>query len=112
MRMLPLAKFTCLLSNTMKTNIITAAVTAYCACKICCGSNARGITASGQKPIQGITVAASLPFGSSVVIQGHTYKVQDRLSKRFDKRFDIFFNSHKDALKWGKTNVSVTIIKL
>ena len=95
------------------TNIITATITAYCACKVCCGPNAKGITASGHTPIEGTTIAAprTIPFGSKVIINGHTYSVQDRLSKRFPDRFDVFMSSHKRALIHGiKTNQTITII--
>jgi len=88
------------------TNILAATLTAYCACRTCCGANAaHGITASGVAPRQGITVAASrnIPFGSRVIIGTHTFIVQDRLAKRFDNRIDIFFNSHADARKFGIT---------
>lgn len=94
----------------MITNLI---VTAYCACHICCGSKASGITASGLKPVEGITVAASrsLPFGTRIIIDGHTYKVQDRLAKRYDNRIDIYMVSHRSALSFGKQIKQVTIIK-
>jgi len=94
------------------TNIVIATITAYCACKEVC-TKGTGITANGNKPIQGITVAASrkIPFNSTVNINGHTYIVQDRLHKKFDSRFDIYYKSHADAKKFGiKTNQTVTII--
>ena len=97
----------------MTTNIITATITAYCACKLCCGPNAKGITANGQRPIQGITIAASrtLPFGTTVIIGDKTFRVQDRLAKRYDNRFDIYFTKHSDAKKFGiKYGQQVTII--
>jgi len=92
----------------MITNLI---VTAYCACHICCGPNAQGITASGKKPIEGITVAASrkIPFGTKIAIDGKTYIVQDRLAKKYDGRVDIYMSSHKKALNFGKQQKQVTI---
>lgn len=97
----------------MITNIVVATITAYCACKTCCGPNAKGITANGQLPTQGITIAAprKISFGSIVSIQGKSFVVQDRLAKRYDSRFDIYFTKHSDAKKFGiKTNQTVTII--
>lgn len=84
----------------MWTNLL---VTAYCSCHICCGSHATGLTASGHKPIQGTTIAASrsLPLGTRVYLEGHWYVVQDRLSKRFDSRMDIYMSKHSDAKKHG-----------
>jgi 3D (Asp-Asp-Asp) domain-containing protein len=98
----------------MTTNIVTAVVTAYCSCKLCCGPTAKGITANGNRPIQGTTIAASrkIPLGSSVRIDGHHYVVQDRLARRYDSRFDIYFNRHADAKKFGiKTQQVKVIIK-
>jgi len=92
--------------------LTNAVVTAYCACHICCGSWFKTAkTADGHTPKQGVTVAASrsIPFGTKVLIDGHTYIVQDRLAKRFDNRIDIYFNNHKDALKFGKQRKNVTI---
>lgn len=96
----------------MTTNIIMAVVTAYCSCTKC--TKGTGITANGSKPQQGITVAASrsIPFGSKAIIGGVEYTVQDRLAKRFDKRFDIYFAEHKDARQFGiKTQQVVLIIR-
>jgi 3D (Asp-Asp-Asp) domain-containing protein len=92
----------------MITNLV---VTAYCACSICCGPHPSGLTASGKKPIEGITVAASrqYPFGTRLMIEGHTYIVQDRLAKRYDDRVDIYFSKHKDAKKFGLKHESVDI---
>lgn len=91
------------------TNLI---VTAYCACRVCCGPQANGLTASGAKPQQGITVAGPrrYPLGSKVIVKGHTYLLQDRLAKRYDNRIDIYFNNHKDAAQFGKQFLAVTII--
>lgn len=92
------------------TNII---ITAYCACQICCGPHASGLTASGKAPIQGVTVAASrkIPFGSHIRIQGLTndFIVQDRLAKRYDNRVDIYFDKHSDARAFGKQLKQITI---
>ena len=102
----------------MITNIINATLTAYCSCKLCCGPNAKGITANGQRPKEGITCAGSrrLPFGSIISYSTDNGKfehrtVQDRLAKRFDSRFDIYFESHEKARQFGiKKNQTVTII--
>ena len=95
------------------TNIITAVVTAYCACTTCCGPNATGTNAAGLKAVEG-TIAASrtIPFGSTVIINKRRYVVRDRLAKRYDKRFDIFMSSHAKAKEFGIcTNVVTIIVK-
>ena len=89
-------------------------VTAYCACEICCGKSATGITASGRRPVEGRTVAASrsIPLGTRIHIEGIGWRVvEDRTARRYDGRVDIFFASHKEALKFGKQERKVTIIK-
>ena len=96
----------------MTTNIITATITAYCACKLCCGPNAKGINANNTRPIPNHSIAASrkIQLGSKVIIAGHTYTVDDRLARKYDSRFDIFFATHKDALQFGIKTQTVTII--
>ena len=97
------------MSGITLTNIT---LTGFCQCKKCCGPKAKGICADGHRPVQGITIAASrsIPLGTKVLINGHTYTVQDRLARRFDKRIDIYFNSHKDALHFGKQTNNVTVL--
>jgi 3D (Asp-Asp-Asp) domain-containing protein len=90
------------------TNVI---ITAYCACTICCGPSASGLTASGKRPVEGVTIAASrsIPFGSRITIDGHTYTVQDRLAKRYDSRIDVYFREHKAAKKFGKKTRNIKV---
>jgi 3D (Asp-Asp-Asp) domain-containing protein len=91
--------------------LTNAIVTAYCACRICCGPDAANITASGKRPVEGITIAVprSVPLGTRIVIGGVVYTAQDRTAKRYDGRFDIYFKRHKDAIRWGKQRLTVTI---
>lgn len=88
-------------------------ITAYCACKKCCGKT-DGITASGVKAVEGITVAADtkkLPFGTQVEIDGHIYTVQDRGGAIKGNRIDIYFESHEKALQYGKQTKEIIILK-
>ena len=80
----------------------TFKLTAYCACKKCCGKS-NGITASGARAVEGVTVAADkrFPFGTKLIIDGHEYTVQDRGGAIKSNRIDIYFTSHKSALKFG-----------
>ena len=96
----------------MMTNVIVAVVTAFCSCKICCGPNAKGICANGKAPVPQTTIAASrtIPLGSKVLLNGHEYRVDDRLARRYDNRFDIYFASHKDAKQFGIRTNKVTVI--
>lgn len=83
-------------------------VTAYCGCSKCCGKS-DGITASGTKATAGRTVAApsSLAFGTEIIIDGHTYVVEDRGGSISGNRIDIYFSSHQEALNYGRRTVDV-----
>lgn len=93
--------------------ITNAIITAYCACRICCGPNASGIAANGKAPVQGVTVAGprALPLGTRVVIGTNRFVIQDRTARRFDGRWDIYFEHHADAKRFGKQTNNVGIIK-
>ena len=81
----------------------TYKITGYCACSSCCGKNT-GRTASGTRATAGRTIAADtsqLPFGTKVVIQGHTYVVEDVGGAVKGNHIDMFFSSHSKALEWG-----------
>lgn len=74
------------------------------------------ITASGIKPKQNITVAASrhLPMGARVYIPSRGWHiVQDRMSRRYDKmpnpRIDIYVDNPTEAKKWGKRGMYVFV---
>ena len=77
--------------------------TAYTAAFDECGKT-DGITACGQPAIQGVTVACDgLPFDTEVVIDGHTYIVQDRFGGNYGKsKIDIYMYKKEDALKFGR----------
>lgn len=94
----------------MTTNILTAVVTAYCVGGRYCPAHQP--CADGHWPVQGVTVALPrrFPLGSTVIINGHAYKGEDRIAKKFGDRFDIFMQSEREALHWGKQTVRVTVI--
>lgn len=84
-------------------------ITHYCACEKCCGKS-DGITASGTQATAGRTIAADpdvLPMGSVVIIDGHTYTVEDVGGAIKGKRIDIFMDSHEEALKAGVRTTEV-----
>ena len=83
--------------------ILFVICTAYTAAFDECGKT-DGITACGQPAIQGVTVACDgLPFGTEVVIDGHTYIVQDRFGGGYGKsKIDIYMYKKEDALKFGR----------
>lgn len=103
-----------------RTRTIRMEVTAYCACRECCGPNAKGITASGR-PVtynRGKFVAADtslLPFGTKLIIPGYNNSravpVLDRGGAIEGRRLDLFFPSHQQALQWGRQMVDVTVVE-
>lgn len=78
-------------------------LTAYCSCEECCGK-ADGITASGVKATSNHTIAApsEFAFGTKLMINGKEYTVEDRGGAIKDKRIDIYFDSHQEAINFGK----------
>lgn len=81
-------------------------VTAYCGGSCCCGvwADEDCTTASGEKAVEGVTVAADtsvLPFGTTIRIGGQEYTVQDTGGAIKGNRIDIYFDSHEDALSFG-----------
>ena len=58
-----------------------------------------------------IAASRSIPFGTRIRINGKVYVVNDRLAKKYDKRMDIYFRNHSDALKFGKKRLKVEILK-
>lgn len=86
-------------------------LTAYCKCEKCCGKWSKyNSTASGTVPEAGRTVACnSLAFGTKIIINDHTYIVEDRGNMSNDI-IDIFFNSHEEALQFGLQYADVYIV--
>lgn len=91
--------------------ILFVICTAYTAAFDECGKT-DGITASGHVATQGITVACDcLPLGTEVVIDGHTYIIQDRFGAGHGKhRMDIYMEQKADAFKFGR-QVKIVEIK-
>lgn len=92
-------------------------LTAYCPCPICCGiySNmTKPTTASGTIATAGRTIAADtsvFPFGTQLVINGQIYTVEDRGGAIVGNRIDIFFNSHEEALIFGRRSAAVYYVQ-
>ncbi|HUS74329.1 MAG TPA: 3D domain-containing protein [Sedimentisphaerales bacterium] len=101
---------------------------AYCPCQKCCASwakkgvNSKGqkITASGHVICPGdafVAAPKNIPFGTLLIVPGYNdgkpVKVFDRGGAITAGRLDVYFSTHKAALKWGVRNVAVSIkIKL
>ena len=79
-------------------------LTAYCACKKCCGEYSNGITATGTVATAGRTIAVDpnvIPYGTEVVINGNTYVAEDCGGAIKSNRIDIYFDTHSEALQFG-----------
>jgi 3D (Asp-Asp-Asp) domain-containing protein len=98
----------------------TVVATGYCPCADCCGPNSpdaggHGLTASGERPHPGVTVAADwalFPPGTRLFIQSIGHRVvQDRGGDIVGPRIDIFFRSHAEARTFGRRKVSVRVVR-
>ena len=105
---------------TPAARVIRMEVTAYCACKKCCGPGAMGLTASGKtvKYNGGRFVAADtkvLPFSTKLQVPGYAsgqpVEVIDRGGAIKGNKLDLFFATHEAALKWGRQWVDVTVVE-
>ena len=90
-------------------------LTAYCSCSICCGRWAHNrpvdeygneivIGSSGQTLTAGYSIAVDptiIPYGTVIVIDGKEYEAQDCGGAIKDKRIDVYFDSHEEALEFG-----------
>lgn len=89
----------------------TFTLTAYCNCTKCCGKWAKyHQTALGTRPQKNHTIAVDpnvIPLGTTVVINGNEYVAEDTGSGVDGNHIDIFFESHQEALNFGKQKAEV-----
>lgn len=93
-----------------KTMLVVA--TAYCSCTKCCGKS-DGITASGKKAKANHTIAVDknvIPLGTKVLINGKQYVAEDTGSAIIGNRIDIYFDSHEQALEWGRQQIEIEVL--
>ena len=94
------------------TNWVDFTATAYCACFKCCGKT-DGVTASGSIAKANHTIAVDtdvIPFDTVVEIQGMgTYVAEDTGGAIKGNKIDIYFNTHQEALNFGKRKVKLFI---
>jgi len=88
-------------------------VSAYCSCSQCCGKS-DGITFSGEKAVEGITIAADTrvhPIGTVLYIEGIGERVvQDIGGSIYGNKLDIYFggiDGHMRALEFGRQYLEV-----
>lgn len=113
--------------------VLKMEVTGYCECGKCCGWKRSwwrlgkpvvssgpnkgspkdvGITASGTEAKRG-TVAADtsiFPMGTILYVPGYGWgRVEDKGSAIRGNRLDLYFDSHRKALNWGRQQVEVKV---
>lgn len=98
------------------SSVITMSATAYCPCKKCCGSNAKGITASGMKAGYGVVAVDKrvIPLGTKLYVEGYGYCIAaDTGSAIKGNRIDLCYDTHYSALHagYGHTPVKVYILE-
>jgi 3D (Asp-Asp-Asp) domain-containing protein len=93
-------------------------VSAYCPCEKCCGEFSDGYTASGYKIQKGDRFAAAprtLAFGTKLRVPGYandsTIDVRDRGGAIKGNRLDLYFDTHREALEFGRQQLPVTVIQ-
>lgn len=94
-------------------------MTAYCACDVCCGRWADGITATGTEATEGRTIAVDpgvIELGSTVYFEGMDglvsgYVAEDTGGAIKGNRIDVFFDSHDAALQYGVRELEVFVVK-
>lgn len=82
--------------------------TAYCNCTKC--SSGHNLTYSGTVPVAKHTISADIdyyPIGTKLMIGDIIYTVEDIGSGVNGKCLDIFFDTHQQALSYGRKTVEV-----
>lgn len=94
----------------------TFMVTAYCGENYphICNDGDASTTATGTTPTAGRTIAVDptvIPYGSEVILNGHTYIAEDCGGAIKGNRIDMFFNTHEEALQWGVKYIEGVVVK-
>ena len=90
-------------------------LTAYCKENYphICNNGDSNTTATGTVPTVGRTVAVDpsvIPYGSKVIIYGHTYIAEDCGGAVKGNKIDILFETHQEALRFGVQYAEVFVI--
>jgi 3D (Asp-Asp-Asp) domain-containing protein len=100
-------------------------VVAYCACPECCPPPRAvpGITASGRRPVAGLTLACpeSLALGTwlRLTVPGvrpdgsagvRLMRCDDRGQAIVGRTLDLYHDSHAEAVRWGVRSATVEVL--
>ena len=82
-----------------------------------CNNGDASVTATGEKPIPGKTVAVDpsvIPYGSQIKVvygdQTMILRANDTGGAINSKKIDLVYATHKECLEWGKRKVKVWLI--
>lgn len=79
-------------------------ITAYCLNK--------NLMASGKEVYNGaIACPRKIPLGTNIIINNTKYICEDRLSLKYDNRFDIWMKDCNDAIQFGKQKLPIIILQ-
>ena len=101
------------------TNVVSVGackLSAYCCENYphICNNGDSSSTATGTRPTPGRTVAVDprvIPYGSEVIINGHTYIAEDCGGSIKGNKVDILFATHEEALNFGVRYGEVSYVK-
>lgn len=101
-------------SNAVLKPLGTFRITHYCACSICCGPWANGITATGVTATTNRTIAvdpSQIPYGSKVVINGQVYVAEDCGGAIRENCIDIYVATHAEGEQKGVFYTDVYLLQ-
>jgi 3D (Asp-Asp-Asp) domain-containing protein len=101
-------------ANTISLGVCK--LTAYCKENYphICNNGDANATSTGAVPTVGRTVAVDpsvIPYGSEVIINGHTYVAEDCGGAIKGNTVDILFATHQEALDFGVQYAEVFLVK-
>jgi len=94
--------------------VLNVVATAYSNSKISCGKWAGGKTSIGLKAQYGVIAVdpRTIPLKTKLYIEGYGYGIAGDVGSAIKgNRIDICFNTHQEALKYGRKQVKVYILE-
>jgi len=97
---------------TIVSSLGSYKATAYCPCTRCTWGT--GLTCTGAVPQANHTISvdtSKIPLGTKLLINGIIYTAEDRGGGIKGNHVDIYFNTHQEALNYGRKSVQVYIVE-
>ncbi len=92
---------------------LSVSATAYCPCAKCNGKYANGLTYTGMKAGRGVIAVDPrvIPLGSRLYVDGYGYGVAGDVGSAIKgNEVDLCYETHSEALAWGRRKVTVYIL--